>query len=331
MESNSPVSLSVILSFHNEREVLPELISRLQASLIGVIENYELLFVDDCSNDGSAEFLSVAMKVNPQIRVLKTSRRFGGEGCIYSGIRHARGDAIVVMDADLQDPPELLPEMIKQWRQGYEVVYTVRTKRKGESKLKLLITAIGYRVLKHIAEIDMPINAGNFKLISRRVAQQLTVLNESTPYFRGLVHWAGFRQKRIYYSRDARHAGETHVSMMSYMAISEFLTGVFSFSFKPLYIAFFSCLACSIIMLLIGLGDILWSFFSEANLNLAPLMLGAIAIGLGVVSAAIAIIMIYFVQIFPMIKRRPSALIEHDYHCYDDEITIARQSTEQTQ
>ena len=180
------MTISVVLSFRNEEDVLEELIGRLDAVLAGQSMDYELIFVNDDSDDGSLDLLTAARTKNPRIKIINMSRRFGVAECLLAGFAHASGDAVVSMDADLQDPPEVIPEMIAKWRSGAAVVYTVRTRREGENALKMWITRLAYRTINASSEIDMPINAGDFRLLNRQAYQKLMELGEMDPYPRGM-------------------------------------------------------------------------------------------------------------------------------------------------
>jgi polyisoprenyl-phosphate glycosyltransferase len=231
--------VSVVLSFRNEVDVLPELIRRLEAVLNADSGDYELVFVNDNSSDGSLDVLTGARAKNPRIRIITMSRRFGQPECLMAGIEHARGDAIVYMDADLQDPPEVIPEMLEKWRAGADVVYTVRTRREGENPLKMWLTRMAYRTINVSSEIDMPVNAGDFRLLDRVVREKLLDLTEHDPYARGLVPWIGYRQEPVYYERAGRAAGKAHFSLFNSLTpYKTFISGFTSFSMAPIFLIF---------------------------------------------------------------------------------------------
>ncbi len=264
----SAPQLSVVLSFRNEADVIPELISRLAKSLGGAGLDYELIFVNDASTDGSLALLEAHRARDPRVKILNMSRRFGVAPCVMAGMQHARGEAVVYMDTDLQDPPELIPTLVARWREGADVVYTVRTSRQGESAWKMRVTRAAYRAIQLASDIELPIEAGDFKLLSRRVVDQLTALGEQDLYVRGLVTWVGFRQVEVPYERQARGAGEAHFPLLrSWGPISSFVAGVTSFSHAPL-IAF----------LLLGLAGGAFSVLALALLLLAGVV-GAVASG----------------------------------------------------
>lgn len=230
--------LSVVLSFRNEAEVIPELIQRLDAAITSADLDYELVFVNDASTDRSLAVLEEHRARNPRIKILNMSRRFGVAPCVMAGFQYARGDAVVYMDTDLQDPPELIPTLVAKWREGADVVYTVRTDRRGESRVKLALTRAAYRFIQRLSSIELPVEAGDFKLLSRRVVDELLRLGEQDLYMRGLVTWVGFRQVAVPYERQPRGAGLTHFPLLGSMGpITTFVAGFTSFSHAPLMVS----------------------------------------------------------------------------------------------
>src|SRR5574341_1654995 len=202
--------VSVVVPVFNESEVIEAFSSRATQALAAMRGcDYELLFVDDGSRDDSYRQLAALAARDSHIRVIKFSRNFGHQIAITAGIDHARGDCVVVIDADLQDPPEVIAAMVDKWREGYDVVYGLRADRAGESRLKLATAALFYRVLNRIAKIDIPVDVGDFRLMSRRATEQFKQLREKDRFVRGLVSWIGFRQTGVPYHRDKRYAGET--------------------------------------------------------------------------------------------------------------------------
>lgn len=235
--------LSIILSFYNEAEVLPELLDRLHAALQNVPITYEFIFLNDASTDGSLELLTQRAQIDPCIRIVTLSRNFGRKrigACTIAGIEFASGDAMVMMDTDLQDPPEVVPQLVQAWLDdpSADVVYTTRNRRAGESRFKMIVTKIGYDILNGLSDVDLPRESGDFRLISRRVAQHLLHLQERRPFIRGLVRWIGFKQKQVFYDRDPRGGGVTHFPLLSNSVIDNFLVGLLSFSDWPLKLVF---------------------------------------------------------------------------------------------
>jgi dolichol-phosphate mannosyltransferase len=242
MDAADRPSLSVVFSFWNEEAVLPELIRRTRAVLhllreTGHISRAEMIFVNDASTDRSADVIRAEAEGHDDVRLINMSRNFGVSPCALAGIRHARGDAVIYMDADLQDPPEVIPELVHVWRTqpGVDVVHTVRRSRAGESAVKRWLTRLGYSILRGLSSIDLPVEAGDFKLLSRRAARHVSRMNEKRPFLRGLVCWIGFDQRFVYYDRAPRHAGKTKFPVLGFKVIRNFLdSAVISFSDAPL-------------------------------------------------------------------------------------------------
>ena len=236
--------LSVVLSFYNEQAVLPALIGRLRTVLRsardkGVIHDYELIFVNDNSTDASLDVLMHEFKTGHDLVIVNMSNNFGVSECVLAGMSYAKGDAVIYMDADLQDPPELIPELVARWRNDpeVEVVYTTRLSRAGEHPLKLFVTKWGYRFINAVSEIDIPVDSGDFKLLSRRVVNELIRLREKNPFVRGLVSWIGFKQAQVFYHREERGDGRdsTKMPVFSRKVINYWLdSALISFSDAPL-------------------------------------------------------------------------------------------------
>ena len=186
--------LSIIFSFRNEQEIIPELVSRVSKT-VEKLNNwkYEMIFVNDDSSDSSEKLLIDLQKKYP-IKIINMSRRFGNAPCILAGFDNCSGDCVIYMEADLQDPPELIPKLIEKFENGFDVVHTVRTKRLGESKLQIFLTKIAYRIINKLSYIPLPLDAGDFKLISRRAIEHIRNPHEYNPYVRGLSVWVGFNK-----------------------------------------------------------------------------------------------------------------------------------------
>ena len=201
--------LTVVVPFLNEEENLPLLYGRLCKVMETQPERLEMLFVDDGSTDGSVRWLVEKAKTDSRVSLLRLSRNFGHQIAITAGLDHATGDAAVIMDADLQDPPEAIPELLTAWRAGSDVVYAVRRSREGESWTKKFLAAAFYRVFHALAKIDVPMDTGDFRLVDRKVIEALKGVRELHRFMRGLTCWVGFTQSAVYYDRSARHAGVT--------------------------------------------------------------------------------------------------------------------------
>jgi polyisoprenyl-phosphate glycosyltransferase len=302
--------VSVVFSFRNEAENIPELIARTKRALEESKVLPELIFVNDCSNDGSAELLGSFAEKDKSIKIVNMARRCGTSPCVLAGFAHASGDAVIYMDADLQDPPELIPQMIGEWRNGCDVVNTTRLTRKGETRTKMAITKLGYRIINLLSDTDIPMNTGDFKLLSRRVVDQLLKLDEYDPFLRGLVRWVGFKQTQLFYDRHARYSGVTHFNWRSSSHVRAMISGITSFSSTPLYISFIVglcvSLAAFVYLLAIVLTRVIWSMHLPGwpSEMVTMLFLG----GLNLLSTGI--LSIYVARISREVKRRPNWIVD---------------------
>jgi len=227
-----PKLISIIVPFLNEEQNLPVLYNRIHTVFQDQPEDMELVLVDDGSTDGSVRWVEDIARKDPRIKLIELSRDFGHQIAITAGMDHARGDAAIIMDADLQDPPEVIPELLAKWREGYEVVYAVRHSRAGESWAKKWTAALFYRVFRKMAQIDVPVDAGDFRLVDQCVIMGLRNVRELHRFVRGLTCWAGFKQTAIYYERAARLSGKTKYSPWALIRLAwDALT---SFSGAPL-------------------------------------------------------------------------------------------------
>ncbi len=210
VSSAKPVrTLAVVVPFLNEEENLPVLYDRLTKAMVGQPEQLQIILIDDGSRDGSARWVAETAQRDDRVTLLRLSRNFGHQIAITAGMDYAQSDAVVIIDADLQDPPELIPELLAKWREGFEVVYAVRKSRAGETFLKKFLAASFYRVFHSMANIEVPMDAGDFRLIDRKVVDALREVRELHRFMRGLTCWVGFKQSAVYYERAARHAGTT--------------------------------------------------------------------------------------------------------------------------
>jgi glycosyltransferase involved in cell wall biosynthesis len=308
--------ISLVFSFRNEEAVLEELLLRVGAALAPLDIGYELIFVNDDSTDRSLEILLAARRTDERIKILSMSRRFGVTPCILAGIRESRGDAVVYLDADLQDPPELLPRLIEKWQGGADVVNTVRTKRYGENFFKMWLTRNAYRAIDSLSEIDLPVNMGDFKLLSRRVADELLGISEYDPYLRGMVRWVGFRQETVFYEREVRHSGKTHFPLLGRAPVSEFIRAVTSFSAAPLYAMVIVGMAVSMLSLL-AIVYVLWVKLQGqavpgwAGPTISSLLTGA------VILLSNGFLGLYIGRIYSQVKNRPLYIVK-DRIGFDD-------------
>lgn len=229
------IRYSIVVPVLNEEEVLEDFYKRLILVMDRLNENYEVLFVNDGSTDRSLEVMKDIQAKDKKIRIIDFSRNFGHQIAVTAGTDYSKGDAIIVIDADLQDPPEVIPSFIKKWKEGFEVVYGVREVREGETIFKKITANIFYRTLRRMAKIDIPVDAGDFRLIDKKVVEVFKRIREQNRYVRGLVSWVGFKQIGVSYKREKRFAGKTKYSLTKMVKLA--IDGVISFSSFPLKIA----------------------------------------------------------------------------------------------
>jgi len=220
---------------YNEEEVIEETYHRLKKVMDQTGESYELLFVNDGSRDRSASIIAELAKHDDNIRLIDFSRNFGHQIAVTAGLDYAQGQAIVIIDADLQDPPEVIPQMLAKWREGYEVVYGKRLKRQGETAFKKLTAYLFYRILNILTNENIPKDTGDFRLIDRKVCDAMKHLHEKNRFLRGMISWVGFNQTAVEYVRDERWAGETKYPLKKMLKFAA--DGIFSFTYKPLKLA----------------------------------------------------------------------------------------------
>lgn len=233
--SEEYISYSIVVPLFNEELVIEETYKRLKKVMDSCQDSYEIIFVNDGSRDRTLEMARSICRRDPNIKLLSFSRNFGHQIAITAGMDYASGEAVVVIDADLQDPPEVIPEMIAKWKEGYEVVFGQRSERKGETYFKKLSASLFYRVLRRLTEVDIPVDTGDFRLIDRKVLDALKTLPEKNRYVRGMVSWVGFSQTGVEYVRDERFAGESKYPLKKMLKFAA--NGITSFSYKPLKLA----------------------------------------------------------------------------------------------
>lgn len=298
--------LSVVIPVKDERETLAELCERLDRVLIDELEDSEVVFVDDGSSDGTREWLAARHEEDPRLKMVVLSRNFGHQAAITAGLAHASGRAVVLMDGDLQDPPEVIPRLVDAWREGHEVVHTVKASRR-ESWPRRLAFRVFYRVMGAVSEADLPSQSGIFSLLDRRVADRLLGLPERNRYLAGLKTWVGYRQTSIQYDREPRFAGRPRQSLGRLVTLA--LDGIFSFSKFPLRIATLLGIVVSVSAFLLMATVIYLRLFTDrAILGWASLMTSTLFLG-GVVLLTIGIIGEYVGRIYDEVKRRPLYIV----------------------
>jgi dolichol-phosphate mannosyltransferase len=310
--------ISIVIPIYNEEECLPLLHSQLTQTSALRGEGFEVVFVDDGSSDSSFLIMQDIVQKDDRFRLVKLTRNFGHQGAVSAGIAHARGDAVVIMDGDLQDPPEELSKFLDKWREGYEVVYAIREKRK-EGILKRLSYSMFYKFLATISDIRIPLDSGDFCLLDRKVVDTLNhELPENIRFVRGLRAYAGFKQTGIRYEREARAAGNPKYTFRKLLKLA--MDGVFGFSTLPLRLATYSGLFISLVSFAIGvflffqriLNFKLFGYSAEDTPGLATLGVGVYFLG-GIILVFLGMIGEYIGRIYIEVKRRPPYIVEAVY------------------
>jgi len=306
--------LSIVIPIFNEFELIPELGKRLNdfVNLKEGFDDYEVIFVNDGSSDNSLSKLIELNSANSKFKTLNLSRNFGHQLAITAGLEHAQGDCTVVMDGDLQDPPELIKEMIIKYKEGYDVVYACRKKRKGESFIKIVTASMFYRLLKSLSGIDIPLDTGDFRLMSKRAVENLMRLKESHRYVRGLVCWIGFKQIAVEYERDERFSGETKYPFSKMLSFA--WDGITSFSATPLKFASWLGGVCIILSILYTLQVIVCKIFFPQVLveGWSSIIIIVLLLG-GTQLFILGLIGEYIGRISEEVKKRPLYIVDKFY------------------
>ncbi len=308
--------LSIVVPVFNETEVVEIFYDRARKfidSLDGI--SGQLIFVDDGSKDDTYDKLTRIADADPEVKIIKFSRNFGHQTAITAGVDAAQGDAVAVIDVDLQDPPEVIGKMVEKWQQGYDVIYGIRNKREGESAFKLATANLFYRMLKALTKTDIPVDVGDFRLMSRRAVDQLVQLREKDRFVRGLVSWIGFKQTGVYYNREERLAGETHYPLRKMLHFA--LDGITSFSNKPLRAATYLGYITSFLGFLYASSVFVQKLLGHTVQGWATIMVGVLCLG-GVQLICIGIVGEYIGRIFTEIKQRPLYIVEQVYQQGDE-------------
>ena len=305
---SNKVVYSIIVPLYNEELVIYESYRRLKKVMDCANENYEIIFVNDGSRDKTRDKVEEICESDEKIKLINFSRNFGHQAAITAGMDLALGDAVVVIDADLQDPPEVILKMIEKWKEGYEVVYGKRIKREGETLFKKATAKMYYRLLKSMTSVDVPVDTGDFRLIDRKVCDAIISLPEKNRYVRGLVSWVGYKQTCVEFTRQERFAGDTKYPLKKMIKFA--FDGITSLSYKPLVIAgYFGGLAFSIGIILMVV-TITKDMFNKTKLIDFGMMISINMMMFGVMLGCIGIMGQYIGRIFDESKGRPIYIID---------------------
>ena len=316
MQTIPQPTISIIAPCFNEAATLPEFYRRVLEAMQKLEETWELVLVDDGSQDGTAAILRELAHQDPHIRPVIFARNFGHQLAVTAGLDYSRGQAVVIIDSDLQDPPEVIPELIAKWRDGYEVVYAVRTEREGETWFKLFTASLFYRLIYRITDVDIPLDTGDFRLLDRKVVNVLNQMRERHRFLRGMSVWVGFRQTGVPYKRAARFAGETKYPLKKMVKFAgDAITG---FSYLPLQLATYlgfvaagiSILAIPVVVAARMAGS--QAFFGQATTLIAVLFLGGVQlISLGILGE-------YIGRIYDEARGRPLYIVREDPESFQE-------------
>lgn len=293
--------VSIVLPVYNEEPEIETMIDTLESFIANQPQNFEIIFVDDGSSDKSVEIIENNQNLHKNIRLVQFSRNFGHQLAITAGIRYTKGDAVVVMDADLQDPPAVIVDMIDKWHQGYDVVYGQRISRDGESLFKKATASLFYRSLKRMTNINIPLDTGDFRLMDKQVVHQLRQMNEADPFVRGMVSWVGFKQTAVTYERQERIAGTSKYPLRKMIRLA--MDGITSFSSFPLQLANW----LGSLSIIFGIGYLIVSLFTTMDtIHFAVFALFLMA---GITLITIGMLGSYLYRVFEASRRRPLYIV----------------------
>lgn len=303
-------TLSIVVPAYNEADILPELYRRVSEVMNGSGETWELLLVNDGSRDKSAQVMAGLFATDPQhVRIVNFARNFGHGIAVTAGMDYAQGDAVVLLDADLQDPPEVILEMLAKWREGFEVVYGVRIERRGETWFKTKTAALFYRILYRITDVDIPLDTGDFRLMDRKVVDAIGNMRERHRFVRGMVSWVGFQQAGVDYVRQERFAGETKYPFRKMLRFA--WDGITGFSYVPLQLAtFMGFVFAALSLLAIPVVAAIRLFMEQQPLEGQATTLIVVLLVSGVQLISLGIIGEYLGRIYDEAKGRPLYIVQ---------------------
>lgn len=304
------IQLSIVVPVYQEAESIRPFLQRTLAAIQPLDVTYEIIFLLDPSPDQTEEAILSEINQNPHIKLIVLSRRFGQAAAAMAGILSCKGETCVVIDVDLQDPPELIPELYQKLQEGYEVVYATRKSRKGETKARLFVTATGYHLLNKFSDVPIPRKTGEFRIITRRVIEELRKLNETHGALRGLIAFVGFKQSFIEFDRDPRYTGKTKYNRL-WGNLKASLNALFAFSSKPLQIITILGFVLLIGALLLGMAGVVRLFLGLPFLGTLSTTHWIIGFLLSIQLFSIGLLGEYIARIYEEVKRRPMYIVDH--------------------
>jgi glycosyltransferase involved in cell wall biosynthesis len=322
----APQLLSIVVPVYNEQDNVGPFYDRMAAVLDGIACDWEIIFAEDPSTDETLARILALRDRDPRVKVMRFSRRFGQPAATLAGLAAATGDAVVVIDVDLQDPPELIVQMVDRWREGFDVVYAQRRTREGETLAKRIVAAAGYRIIKRIGEVEIPTNTGDFRLMSRRVVDEVVALNEAHGFLRGLVALVGFNQTAVVYDRDARTAGDSKYNkFLGSLTIG--LNGIVSFSRYPLHLISIAGVACSGAAFLLAFGYLIAKLLGVGFPIGNPTIVILVSLFSGIQLLSLGIMGQYVGRIYDEVKRRPKFILDTAHGLDGEPAPVAERPT----
>ena len=315
--------ISVVVPMYFEEEVAQECYNRLKSVMLQNDINYEFVFVNDGSTDRTMEILSEIAANDYRTKIVNFARNFGHQVAVTAGIAAAKGDAIVIIDADLQDPPEVIPELIAKWEEGYEVVYAKRKQRKGETWFKLLTAKYFYKFLNYMSDIDIPKDTGDFRIIDRKIADVFNQMTERNRFIRGMMSWVGFRQTYVEYERDERFAGETKYPLKKMIKFAS--DGIIAFSTKPLRIVMTLGLLSVLVSIIVLLYTITVKIIGTGTQTGWASIMVAITFFSGIQLLGLGIVGQYIARIYDESKNRPIYIVKETINIEQEETTQTKE------
>lgn len=296
--------VSVVVPMYYEEEIVDECYLELKKVLTSIKNyDYEIVFVNDGSKDRTLELLEKIANKNNRVKIVSLATNFGHQAAVSAGLTVVSGDAIVIIDADLQDPPSLIPEMLKLWEDGYEIIYGKRKKRDGESFFKLFTAKMFYKILNHLSSVSIPRDTGDFRLVDKKVVKVINSLPEHNKFLRGLFSFTGFKQKEFLYERKERYAGKSKYTIKKMVRLAS--DGIIGFSYKPLYFI----LVMGLLFLIFSLISLVLLFIFIKS-YLVPLLVFLFCLNTGIILFSLGIMSLYIARIYDDVKNRPSYIID---------------------